>query len=506
MNENHEREKSEPHEFDVVVIGAGPVGENVADYAHQGGLSAAIVESDLVGGECSYWACIPSKALLRPVLAVDAARRVAGAREVTGGRADAAAAFERRDSFVSGYDDSGQVDWVESAGVTLVRGQGRLAGARRVAVATDEGELILSARVGVVVCTGSEAVLPPIEGLAQARPWTSREATSMREAPGRIAVIGGGVVACEMATAAAGLGAGQVTMLVRDDRLLTSAEPFASELVHDGLSAAGVQVRFGTNATRARRAGGGSGGSSGPVTLTLDEEEELVVDEVLVATGRRPRTSDLGLETVGLNPGDPLTTDDLLAVKFGEHEPAGGEQPWLFAAGDVNGRAPLTHHGKYQARLLGDRLAAYARARDDRAGGEAPNTSKRWGAFTPTADTDALVQVIFTDPQVAMVGLTRAQALERGVPARTVEFDLGAVSGAALHADSYTGRAAMTVDVDREVLVGTTLVGQDVGEMIHAATIAVVGEIPLARLWHAVPAFPTMSEVWLRLLEEWRRG
>ncbi|HLR56666.1 MAG TPA: NAD(P)/FAD-dependent oxidoreductase [Beutenbergiaceae bacterium] len=506
MNENYEHSGGAPHEFDVVVIGAGPVGENVADYAHQGGLSAAIVESDLVGGECSYWACIPSKALLRPVRAVDAARRVAGAREVTGDRVAAAAAFERRDSFVSGYDDSGQVDWVKSAGVTLVRGRGRLAGPRRVAVETCEGELILSAREGVVVCTGSEAVLPPIDGLAQAHPWTSREATSMREVPGRIAIIGGGVVACEMATAAAGLGAEQVTMLVREDRLLTNAEPFASALVRDGLGAAGVEVRFGTNATKVRRRGGESGAGSGTVTLTLDGAEELVVDEVLVATGRRPRTGDLGLETVGLDPGDPLTTDDTLAVTFEEEEGAGGARPWLFAAGDVNGRAPLTHHGKYQARLLGSRLAAQARSRDGHAEGEAPGASERWGEFTPTADTDALVQVIFTDPQVAMVGLTRAQTLERGVPARTVEFDLGAVSGAALHADGYTGRAALTVDVDREVLVGATLVGQDVGEMIHAATIAVVGEIPLARLWHAVPAFPTMSEVWLRLLEEWRRN
>ena len=502
MNENYEHSGRAPHEFDVVVIGAGPVGENVADYAHQGGLSAAIVESDLVGGECSYWACIPSKALLRPVRAVDAARQVAGAREVTGAPVAAAAAFERRDGFVSGYDDSGQVDWVRSAGVRLVRGRGRLAGPRRVAVETGEGERILSARVGVVVCTGSEAVLPPIDGLAQAHPWTSREATSMREVPARIAIIGGGVVACEMATAAAGLGAEQVTMLVREDRLLTNAEPFASALVRDGLVAAGVQVRFGTNATKVRRHGGEPGAGSGPVTLTLDGEEELVVDEVLVAAGRRPRTSDLGLETVGLDPGDPLTTDDTLAVTFAEQDGAGGAHPWLFAAGDVNGRAPLTHHGKYQARLLGERLAARARTREDRA--EAPGSSQRWGEFTPTADTEALVQVIFTDPQVAMVGLTRAQSLERGVPARTVEFDLGAVSGAALHADGYTGRAAVTVDVDREVLVGATLVGPDVGEMIHAATIAVVGEIPLARLRHAVPAFPTMSEVWLRLLEEWR--
>src|SRR5699024_4393546 len=169
-------------------------------------------------------------------------------REVTGDRVAAAAALERRNSFVSDYDDSGQVDWEKSAGVTLVRGRGRLAGPRRVAVETGAGGLILSAREGVAVCTGAEAVRPPIDGLAQAHPWTSREATSMREVPGRIAIIGGGVVACEMATAAAGLGAEQVTMLVREDRLLTNAEPFASALVREGLGAAGVEVRFDTNA------------------------------------------------------------------------------------------------------------------------------------------------------------------------------------------------------------------------------------------------------------------
>lgn len=495
-------------EFDVVVIGAGPAGENVADYAHSGGLHVAVVEAELVGGECSYWACIPSKAMLRPVQALAAARRVAGAREVAASCPDAGAALGRRDDFVSGYDDAAQVDWVERAGITLVRGQGRLAGERRVVVETEDGPIELRARVGVVVATGTRAVIPPIEGLAEAEPWTSREATSMREVPARLAIIGGGVVACEMAAAARGLGAEQVTMLVRDEQILTKTEPFASELVLTGLRNQGIQVRLNTSATAVRR---GSAvpdptgqdptgqnrtgqGPTGPVSLRLDDGTDLEADEVLVATGRRPRTDELGLETVGLRPGDGLATDDLLTVTGG-----GG---WLFAVGDVNGRSPVTHQGKYQARLLGDRLAALAHESGEDSLGQHPGPS--WGPFTATADTEAAVQVIFTDPHVGMVGLTKAAADDRGLATRSVEYDLGQVAGARLHADGCTGRASMLVDVERGVLLGATIVGPDVAEMVHAATIAVVGEIPLDRLWHAVPAFPTMSEVWLRLLEQWR--
>lgn len=477
----------ENHETDVVVIGAGPTGENVADYAHRGGLSVTLVESELVGGECSYWACIPSKALLRPVQSLAAARRVRGAGEALPSHPTAVEALARRDSFVSDYEDSGQEEWVRDAGITLVRGHGRISGERRVRVETADGAVEIRARVGVVVCTGTSAAVPPIDGLRESRPWTSREVTAMTAVPARLAIIGGGVVACEMAAAVAGLGAEQVTMLVREDRVLTNAEPFASELVLAGLTAQGIDVRFDVNATNVHRHDAG-------VTLTLDAGGPLEADEVLVAAGRRPRTEDLGLTDLGLEPGAALSTDDTLAVE-------GVPGSWLFAAGDVNGRAPLTHHGKYQARLLGARLAQAAPNAND-----VPTQTDPWGPFTPTADERAFVQVIYTDPQVAMVGPTQAQAAERGLHVRKVEIDLGSVAGASLHADGYTGWASMLVDVDRDVVVGLTYVGQDVAEMVHAATVAIVGEVPMERLWHTVPAFPTMSEAWLRLLEEWQGG
>jgi dihydrolipoamide dehydrogenase len=472
--------------FDVVVIGAGPVGENVADYAHQGGLSVAVVERELVGGECSYWACIPSKALLRPPHAVAAARRVDGARPAVTGALDPAAVLARRDSFVNGFDDAGQVSWLEGAGLTLVRGQGRLAGERRVAVRTAEGEVELEARHAVVVCTGSDAAVPPVPGLAQARPWTSREVTAMKEVPRRLAVVGGGVVALEMSSAVRALGAEQVTVLERSTALLPRLEPFAGELVGEGLREAGVEVRLGVTAQRVDR-----DGSDGPVRLQLSDGNRLEADEVLVAAGRRPRTADLGLETVGIEPGRYLDVDDGLRV---QGVPGG----WLFAAGDANGRVLLTHQGKYQARLLGDRLAAQAR-------GEQVQTQP-WSRHAPTADDLAVPQVVFTDPEVAAVGLTAAQAAERGLRSRLVTYELGAVAGAALQADGYRGRAALLVDLDRGVVLGATFVGQDVAELLHSATVAVVGQVPVARLWHAVPSFPTMSEVWLRLLEELRRA
>jgi pyruvate/2-oxoglutarate dehydrogenase complex dihydrolipoamide dehydrogenase (E3) component len=472
--------------FDVVVLGAGPVGENVADYAGKGGLSVVVVEAELVGGECSYWACIPSKALIRPLHALAAARRLPGSSDAVTGTLDAAAVLARRDSFVHDYDDAGQVAWLDGAGIALVRGTGRLAGERRVVVETVDGDATLEARHAVVVCTGSAAEMPPVRGLAEARPWTSREVTGMKEVPRRLAVIGGGVVALEMSQAAKGLGAEEVTILERGDRLLPRVEPFAGELVLDGLRAAGVDVRLGTTAERVER-----DGTDGPVRLHLDDGSVVEADEVLVAAGRRPRTDELGVDTVGLEPGRPLATDDGLAVR----DVDGG---WLFAAGDVTGRVLLTHQGKYQARLLGDRLAAQAR-------GDAVDTG-RWGPHAATADDAAVPQVIFTDPEVAAVGLTSADAQARGLRTRLVTYDLGSVSGASLQADGYTGRAGLLVDLDRDVLVGGTFVGPDVAELLHAATIAVVGEVPLARLWHAVPAFPTASEVWLRLLEELRSG
>ncbi|GLZ15602.1 oxidoreductase [Actinomadura sp. NBRC 104425] len=468
-------------EFDVVVLGGGPTGENLAERAHAGGLTVALVEAELVGGECSYWACMPSKALLRPVAARADATRVAGAREAVTGALDASAVLRRRNSFASDWKDDGQVAWLDGAGITLVRGHGRLDGERRVAVDTpDGGRRVLTARHAVAVCTGTRAALPELPGLAEARPWTSREATGSQTVPERLAVVGGGVVAVEMATAWRALGS-EVTLLVRGRRLLSRLEPFAGELVADSLRESGVDVRFGTSVTEVRR--------DGPVTLILDGGGTLTADEVLFATGRVPATADLGVESVGLEAGKPIEVDDTgLAV--------GVEGGWLYAAGDVTGRALLTHQGKYQGRIFGTVIA-------DRAAGRELDLAP-WGRSVATADRQAVPQVVFTDPEVAAVGLTLDEAQRQGRRVRAVDYDLGGVAGAALYADGYRGRARAVVDLDRETLLGVTFVGAGVAELLHSATIAVVGEVPLARLWHAVPAYPTISEIWLRLLETYR--
>ncbi|QXG76246.1 NAD(P)/FAD-dependent oxidoreductase [Modestobacter sp. L9-4] len=467
---------------DVIVIGAGPVGENVADRAVQGGLSVTIVERELVGGECSYWACMPTKALLRDVAALRAARQVPGAAAAVTGELDVAAVLARRDRFAAHWHDDGQVDWLDSAGIDLVRGHGRLTGPRTVAVTAPDGAVhTLTARHAVVITTGSTAAVPPIPGLSEARAWTSREAVAASDVPERLAVIGGGVVGSEMATVYSALGAA-VTLIARDG-VLPNVEPFAADHVVASLRAAGVDVRVGAEPTRVSRDG------EGPVVITLADGGTVVADELLVATGRRPNTADLGLDSVGLTPGDWLAVDEGLRVVGGD----AGTGTWLYAAGDVNRRALLTHQGKYQARALGDAIAA-------RAAG-LPVDLTPWGRHAVTADERAVPQVVFTDPEVAAVGLTVRAAREAGRQVRTVEYDLGAVAGAALHADGYAGRASLLIDEQAGTVVGFTAVGPDVTELVHAATIAIAGEVPLERLWHAVPAYPTVSEVWLRLLE-----
>ncbi|MEU8407743.1 NAD(P)/FAD-dependent oxidoreductase [Micromonospora sp. NPDC048842] len=474
--------------YDVIVIGAGPVGENVADRVVQGGLTAAIVERELVGGECSYWACMPTKALLRSQTALRAARQLPGAREAVTGELDAAAVLRRRDDFASHWKDDGQVSWLNSAGIALYRGQGRIGADRIVEVTGANGVTTsLTARHAVVIATGSSALVPDIAGLREAAPWTSREAAAASEVPGRLAIIGGGVVATEMATAYAGLGSA-VTVLVRDG-VLTAAEPFVGERVTQSLREAGVSVHLGAEVTSVNRDGDGT------VHITLTDGEQVEADEILVAIGRTPNTHDVGLDRIGLKPGAWLTVDDTLRVVDG----AGGltGDGWLYAAGDVNRRVLLTHQGKYQARAVGDVIVARAR-------GEAAD-DRPWGRHVATADERAVPQVVFTDPEVASVGLTAAAAEAAGLRIRVVDYDLAAVAGAALHADGYQGQARMVVDEDRRVIVGLTLVGPDVAELIHAATIAIVGEVPLERLWHAVPAYPTVSEVWLRLLEAYGR-
>ncbi|WP_215453916.1 NAD(P)/FAD-dependent oxidoreductase [Streptomyces sp. ATCC 21386] len=468
-------------EYDVVVLGAGPVGENVADRTRAAGLSTAIVESELVGGECSYWACMPSKALLRPAIARADARRVPGLRHLVDGPLDAAEVLAHRDYETAHWKDDGQVGWLDSVGATLYRGHARLAGPRRVVVdVPDGGRHVLTARRAVVVSTGSRALLPDLPGLAEVRPWTSREATSAQEVPGRLIVVGGGVVAVEMATAWRSLGS-EVTVLVRGKGLLPRMEPFAGELVAEALIEAGADVRTGTSVKAVSR-------ENGTVVALTDTGDRLEADEILFATGRAPRTDDIGLDTVGLEPGTWLPVDDSLRVTGSD---------WLYAVGDVNHRALLTHQGKYQARIAGAAIAA-------RAAGVPLLESDPWGAHAATADHAAVPQVVFTDPEAAAVGLSLAEAEQAGHRVRAVDVEFSSVAGAGLYADSYRGRARMVVDLDREILRGVTFVGPGVGELIHSATIAVAGEVPIDRLWHAVPSYPTISEVWLRLLEAYR--
>ena len=296
---------SAENSYDVIVVGTGPIGQTVADRACAAGLSVAAVERGLVGGECSYWACIPSKAMLRPVAAVADARRVAGARQAVTGPVDAPGVFARRDGYVSDWNDEGQADRLKSIGAELLRGHGRLDGPRRVSVETaGGGRVLVTARQAVVICTGSRPDLPELPGLREARPWTNREATGSHTVPGRLAIVGGGGVGVEMASAWSGLGA-SVTLLTHAGGLLPKMEPFAGELVGRALAEAGVDVRIGASVTAVRRPGG-----TGPVTLTLDGGGELHADEVLFATGRRPRTDDIGLDTVGLVPGSWLEVDD----------------------------------------------------------------------------------------------------------------------------------------------------------------------------------------------------
>jgi pyruvate/2-oxoglutarate dehydrogenase complex dihydrolipoamide dehydrogenase (E3) component len=455
--------------YDVIVIGAGPTGENVADRAVRGGLTAVIVESELVGGECSYWACMPSKALLRPVTAVAEASSVEG---VSGAALEPAEVFKRRNSFTHDWKDDSQVEWLNGAKIELVRGHARLTGERTVSVGgTGSAEnTVLRARQAVAIATGTDAVILP--ALAGVRPWTSREVTSAQSAPGRLAIVGGGVVGCEMATAWSALGS-QVT-LISQGGLLDRLPDFAGDLVAARLRDAGADVRLGASVKKATR------GDAGPVTLELSDGTTVEADEVLSAVGRTPKTTDLGLDTVGLEPGSWLTVDDTLRVD-------GVDGGWLYAAGDVNHLALLTHMGKYQARVCGDAIAA-------RAAGREP-------AVRDLASRSWVPQVIFTLPEVAAVGLTAEQASDANRRIRVVEYDIGKVAGASLYADGYQGRAQLVVDEDRQVIVGMTLAGPGVGEMIQAGTIAVVGEVPLSRLWHAVPSYPTISELWLRLLE-----
>ena len=447
--------------FDVIIIGAGTAGREAAGRLAQAGLSVAIVEDELVGGECPFWACMPSKSLLRPNEALTEARRIPGAAEAATGHLDVAAIFARRDDVIHHLEDSSYLPGLESQGIALVRERGRLDGDRRVRA----GSVVLVAGKAVIVATGTGPRIPPIEGLREAEPWTNRDLTTHETVPPRLAILGGGAVGAEMAQAWCTLGS-QVTLIEAMDRLLGREEPFAAEQVAVSLCERGVDVRLGARASTVRR------DEAGEVTIELEDGTQVKVDELAVATGRHPRTDDLGLASVGLEPGQWIDVDDQLRA-------TGVEGDWLYAIGDVNARALLTHVGKYQARVAADNILGKSTA--------------------ATADGPRSPRVLFTDPQVAAVGHTLQSAEDAGLNVQTVEAGTSANAGSNFYGRQAVGTTRLIIDSDRNVIVGATITGSEIAESLHAATIAIVGEVPLERVSHAIPAFPTRSEVWSAL-------
>lgn len=457
-----------PDEFDIVVIGGGPGGEASAVHAAKAGARVALVERELVGGECPYWGCMPSKALLRPGQVVAEAERHPGAAQMLTGPFDVDAALERRDEVVRRLDDSSHAGRVERRGVEIVRGHGRLTGVRAVEVELNDGGVrALAASRAVILAPGTRASIPPIDGLHDARPWTNREATLATSIPDRLAIIGGGVIAVELAQAFRSYGS-EVTIIEAADRVLLREEPEAAAIVTQSLRRNRISVMCGAGVTSVHR------DEDGAVRIGIDGQNDVVADEVLVATGRAVNSEQLGLETVGVRPGrgGAIATTDCMMV-------AGHE--WLFVVGDATGRAQLTHAAVYQAKVA---------------------ARNALGLETHCVEDElAAPRVIFTEPNVCAVGHTVASAEAAGIRVRAFDRDPQRTAAGSFYGRGTEGLARLVVDLDSARIVGATFVGADIAELLHSATIAIVGRVPVERLRHCVAPFPTRSEVWNKLVD-----